>query len=78
MKFIIFGKDFCSFCRSAVSHCKRKGYEYEYHKLESEVTKEEVVERIGRDFKTVPQIIKIEDDGTETYVGGCDELKANF
>lgn len=72
-KLVIYGKDNCPYCQRSVNLCQRKGYEYEYYKIGEDVSKEDVVKRIGREFRTVPQIIFINDD-KEEYIGGFDDL----
>lgn len=45
---------------------------------ETVITKEKAIEMVGGEFRTVPQIVKHNDDGSIEYVGGSDELKAKF
>lgn len=45
---------------------------------ETLITKEMAIEMVGADFKTVPQVMKHNDDGSFEHVGGSDELKAKF
>lgn len=81
MRFTIYGKDNCSFCKRAVNLCKRKGLEYTYIKLvelnegkqDTEITKEVLESILGVPVKTVPQVVLHGNEG-DSHIGGYDDL----
>jgi len=68
MKVEIYGKDKCVFCRKAKKLCEDRELDFEYFSLGTDVTKEDIQNRVG-DFKTYPQVIV---DGEP--IGGFTEL----
>lgn len=67
-KIIIYTKDYCPFCKKAVSLLSSKGAEFE----EIDVTQDrqtfnKVIEKTG--WNTVPQIFV-----GEEFLGGCDDI----
>lgn len=74
MNVIIYGKPGCGYCVKAKSLCEAKGINYQYKQVGSDITKEQLVEMVGKEVRTVPQIF-IQEDGFFNYVGGYDQLK---
>lgn len=74
MNVIIYGKPGCGYCVKAKSLCEAKGITYQYKQVGSDITKEQLVEMVGKEVRTVPQIF-IQEDGFFNYVGGYDQLK---
>lgn len=72
MKAIVWSKEFCPYCVSAVALLKQKGYEIEERKIGAEWTKQQLLESVPM-ARTVPQIFL---DGE--YVGGFDDLKKHL
>lgn len=70
MKVEIYGKQNCRYCQDAKSLCDFKRIDYDYHDIvEDEDRHNEMLERLGFQPKTVPQIWV---DGR--HIGGFTEL----
>lgn len=72
-EFLIIGKDGCGFCDRARILCHDKRKVARYLKLGSDISIEEATELVG-EFRTVPQIVHYDTDGTATHIGGYDKL----
>jgi glutaredoxin len=73
MKIIIYSKNNCSFCNKAKHLVKTLGYEYTEKKMEEFDSPQAMLEDIGKQVRTMPQI-KI--DGV--LVGGYNQLVEFF
>jgi len=71
MKIEIYGAEWCSFCKSAVSLCESKGLQYDYIDIDDSKNLKLLEERIGVKVKSVPQIFL---DG-QHVPGGFNGLK---
>lgn len=74
--YIVYGKDSCPHCVSAVELLKSKNEGFVYKRLNVDYTKEELVEEMGLygvTPRTVPQIV-----ASGSYIGGFDQLKKHF
>ena len=72
----IVGRDGCPYCVKAVEDIISNGDVYEEIKINDQVKRNEFYDDnnlVGKD-RTVPQIWKIENDGSETYIGGYTQL----
>lgn len=69
MNAVIYGTDWCAYCRRAKSLLDSKGIAYQEHIIGEDVAVEEVSEKVGKQVSTVPQIFL---DGK--YIGGYSEL----
>ena len=69
MKAELYGADWCGYCARARNLLKSEGFDLQWYELDEDVSREEVAERIGAPFRTVPQIF-IEDE----HIGGYDDL----
>lgn len=67
---VIYSKDGCDFCTSAINLCESKGIEYKEMKLGTDYTREELRDLVP-DVQTVPQIF-VEDE----LIGGFAEFSA--
>ena len=77
MKYIVYSKDYCPYCKKAMELLKRKGLDYE----EIDVTHNpELFENLKNQtgMMTVPQIFEVDDDGRKRLIGGFDSLSAEF
>ena len=79
-EFVVYSKDACPYCEQAKALLTRKGREFQELKLERDLTREEVLEAIqyyghGR---TMPMIIRHDDNGNTERVGGYQELVKFF
>lgn len=74
MKLEIIGRKSCKYCENAKILAFDSGIGFEYKTLDEDVSRETIVDEIGKEFRTVPQIFAIKDDGTREYVGGYTEL----
>lgn len=73
MKVLIYGTPQCIFCAKAKELCETYGAIVDYQTVGTDITKEELQEKIGRPIRTVPQIF-INEDGFFRYIGGYNEL----
>lgn len=67
----IYSKDNCTFCTQAEELCKAKGLEYKVLKLDTDYTRDELLEICPVPVRSVPQIF-----ADDVYVGGFTDLKA--
>ena len=65
---LIYGKDGCSYCQKAKALCEARGYVYEYLTLDTDFTREQLLETFPG-ARTVPQIVV---NGLK--VGGYDDF----
>lgn len=80
MSFIIYGKESCPHCVSAVELLKASGIDFTYKKMEVDYTKEELLDILAPFNvipRTVPQIV-FDNDGELEYIGGFTELRNNL
>jgi alkyl hydroperoxide reductase subunit F len=73
MEIIIYSKNNCPFCNKAKHLVKTLGYEYTEKKMEEFDSPEAMLEDIGKQVRTMPQI-KIDDK----LVGGYNQLVEYF
>ena len=73
MEIVIYSKNNCTFCNKAKHLVKSLGYEYTEKKMEEFDSAEAMLEDIGKQVRTMPQI-KI--DGQ--LVGGYNQLVEHF
>ncbi len=71
MKVEIYGAEWCTFCKNAVSLCESKGIQYDYIDVDDTANLRSLEERLGSKARTVPQIFL---DGT-FVPGGFTGLK---
>ena len=69
MKAIIYTTPVCGYCQMAKNLMTKRNIEYEEVTVGKDITKEELVEVLGKDVRTVPQILV-----DNVYVGGYTEL----
>jgi glutaredoxin len=72
MKAIVWSKNQCPYCDQAKSLLKMKGIEFEERNVQTNWTKEQLLEAVPT-ARTVPQIFL-----DEQYIGGFTELKKHF
>ena len=73
MEIIIYSKNNCPFCNKAKHLVKTLGYEYTEKKMEEFDSPQAMLEDIGKQVRTMPQI-KIDDQ----LVGGYNQLVEYF
>ena len=73
MEIIIYSKNNCTYCNKAKHLVKTLGYEYTEKKMEEFDSPEAMLEDIGKQVRTMPQI-KIDDK----LVGGYNQLVEYF
>lgn len=56
MKIEIYGAEWCTFCKQAVSLCETQGLEYKYIDIDDTANLRMLEERIGAKVRSVPQI----------------------
>lgn len=71
MKIEIIGRPNCKYCEQSKILSHMKGVEFDYKLLDEDVSRETLIERIGSDFRTVPQIFNVD---TGEYIGGYEQL----
>jgi len=73
MEIIIYSKQNCTFCTKAKNLIKNLGLEYTEKKMEDFVSSEAMLEDIGKQVRTMPQI-KIDNK----LIGGYNQLVEHF
>tara|TARA_R110002074_G_scaffold401278_1_gene598955 strand:+ start:183 stop:3209 length:3027 start_codon:yes stop_codon:yes gene_type:complete len=73
---IIYSKDDCKYCKYTKEYLNKLGVNYTELKITDENNREELVNKIGDDFKTVPQIFVTTDK--EYHVGGFNDIIGYF
>ncbi len=73
MRVIIYGRPGCTFCRKAKNLCESNGAAVEYKTVGTDISKEDLEEKVGRPVRSVPQIF-VMSEGFAEYVGGYTEL----
>ena len=73
MEIVIYSKNNCVFCNKAKHLVKSLGYEYTEKKMEEFDSPQAMLEDIGKQVRTMPQII-IDDK----HIGGYNELVEYF
>ena len=71
MKVEIYGAEWCSYCKKAVSLCENKSVQYDYIDIDDTVNLRSLEERVGNKIRSVPQIFM---DG-HLIPGGFNGLK---
>lgn len=74
MNVVIYGKEGCVDCNKAKLLCQMKSVDFEYLTVGSDITHEQLVEQVGAQVASVPQIFLMK-DGEQQYVGGYNELR---
>jgi glutaredoxin 3 len=69
MKIVIYSKHYCPWCIKAKELLKRQNLNYQEYFIGSDLTKDEFLDIVGSNVKTVPQIII---DGRR--IGGYEDL----
>ena len=69
MKAVIYSTPACGYCKMAKTLLEKKGIDYEEFMLGTDITKNELIETIGQDVRSVPQILI-----DNKYVAGYTEL----
>lgn len=69
MKAIIYSTPVCGYCQMAKTLMQKHNIEYEEFTVGKDITKEELVEKLGKEVRSVPQILV-----DNNYVGGYTEL----
>jgi len=69
MKAVIYSTPTCGYCKMAKTLLEKKGIDYEEFMVGTDITKNELIETIGQDVRSVPQILI-----DNKYVGGYTEL----
>ena len=74
---IMYSKDNCPYCVEANNLLRARGYEIEKYVIGENCTREQLLEAVPN-AKTVPQIFFVNEDGSQDYIGGYDQLKSLF
>lgn len=75
MKVLIYGTPTCGFCKKAICLANLHNIGVEYITVGKDVTREELLEAVGKPVRTVPQIFVSKSGEEYSYVGGYDEFK---
>lgn len=76
IKYVVYGKDNCSFCNKAKALLEKLNAQFDYLTLGKDYTREELLE-LAPDAKTVPQIW-FDVNGELFHIGGYTELENHF
>ena len=69
MKAVIYSTPTCGYCKMAKTLLEKNGIDYEEFMVGTDITKNELIDTIGQDVRSVPQILI-----DNKYVGGYTEL----
>ena len=75
MHVIIYGKDNCIHCDKTRMLCQIQSIDFQYHSVGTDISVEELHDRVGHPVRGLPQIFIHRDERT-TYVGGYEELRS--
>lgn len=75
MQIIIYGKDNCVNCDKSKLLCQMQSLHYQYHTVGSDISVEQLWQKVGQTVRSLPQIF-LQREGTTEYVGGYDDLRA--
>ena len=80
MKYEVYGTPVCGYCVQAKRLLTDRELQFEYHDLTTvdSAWKDELMEVAGQQFRTVPQIFTVDEDGQRSYVGGFTELNESL
>jgi len=74
MNVLIYGKPGCPSCSKSVQFCNQNNISYSYHTVGVDITKEQLLEKVGKPVRSVPQIFINEGDGFFEHVGGYEDF----
>ena len=77
MKYIVYGKEDCSYCVKAKDLLTKNGIDYTYVDVSVQANRDELLslaESIGVTVSTVPQIFQTDWEGDTHHIGGYKEL----
>lgn len=74
MKVIIYGKENCTNCDKTKLLCQMQSLEFQYHTVGSDISIEQLWNKVGQSVRSLPQIF-MERSGQPEYVGGYDEFR---
>lgn len=77
MQVIIYGRDNCTNCDKTKMLCQIKSIAFHYLAVGSDITVEELHDKIGHRTTSLPQIFLAQGEATR-YVGGYDELRSTL
>lgn len=75
MKVIIYGRPGCSYCERAKDLCEQKKVNYDYEIVGVDITKEALIEKIGKPVTSIPQIFIMSGGFAEYVEGGFEGLR---
>ena len=80
MKYEVYGTPVCGYCVQAKRLLTNRELQFEYHDLTTvdSAWQDELMEVAGQQFRTVPQIFTVDEDGQRSYVGGFTELNESL
>lgn len=77
MKYIVYGKENCSYCVKAKDLLTKNGVDFDYVDVSVQANRDELLslaESIGVTVSTVPQIFQTDWESDTHYIGGYKEL----
>lgn len=77
MQVIIYGRDHCASCDKTKLLCQMKSVAFQYHSVGSDITVDELHDKVGHRTTSLPQIFLAEGDAIR-YLGGYDELRSTL
>lgn len=75
MHVTIYGKENCLNCDKTKMLCQIKSIAFQYHSVGSDISLDDLHEKVGHPVRSLPQIFLTQDQTTR-HVGGYDELRA--
>ena len=75
MKIIIYGRPGCGYCERAKELCEQKSVAYDYRVVGVDITKEALIEKIGKPVSSIPQVFVMSEGFAEYVEGGFEGLR---
>jgi len=75
---LIYGMNGCKFCTKAVNLAAEKSLACRYMLVGQDISKADLIKKIGKVINTVPQIFAYDKNGKEYYIGGFDRMELLF
>lgn len=68
----IYGKQSCPFCEDAVEYCRTNNINFVYTSIDNDTGLVDMIK--SHNQTTVPCIFSVQSDGTDTLIGGYNDL----
>lgn len=73
----IYGTPQCGYCTKAKEFCEDIGVSYNYLEVGSDITPQQLFDKVGKPVRTVPQVF-LTKGANESHLGGYDALVSSL